>query len=153
MREFSWQFSWKSTCEENTRRLVWNGRQPGTQLVVSWQESCTGNCDSMIWVREAGKSPSVEAVDRERLVENVIRLRMRTLVCACQWSLKCGSEWCIQMVNKSNSSNPYPVHSHKLLNMWQYVIINSLLLYITLHYMSERYDSTTVKGYYWPKWV
>jgi hypothetical protein len=27
------QFIWKSACEEKTRRLVWNGRQPGTQLV------------------------------------------------------------------------------------------------------------------------
>jgi hypothetical protein len=31
--------SWKSACEEKTRRLVWNGRQPGTQLVEGWQLS------------------------------------------------------------------------------------------------------------------
>jgi hypothetical protein len=31
---------WKSACEEKTRRLVWKGRQPGTQLVVSsaWED-------------------------------------------------------------------------------------------------------------------
>jgi hypothetical protein len=34
MRTPGWlrQFSWKSACEEKTRRLVWNGHQPKTQL-------------------------------------------------------------------------------------------------------------------------
>jgi hypothetical protein len=32
VREFSCQFSWKSACEEKTRRLMQNGRQPGTHL-------------------------------------------------------------------------------------------------------------------------
>jgi hypothetical protein len=31
--QFSRVVSWKSASEENIRRLVWNGRQPGTQLV------------------------------------------------------------------------------------------------------------------------
>jgi hypothetical protein len=33
--------------------------------------------------------------------------RLRTLVCVCQWSVKCSSEWCMQVVNKSNS----PIHT------------------------------------------
>jgi hypothetical protein len=28
--------------------------------------------------------------------------RLRTLVCLCQCSVKCSSEWCIQVVNKIN---------------------------------------------------
>jgi hypothetical protein len=39
LREVTWSswlvsslVSWKSACEEKTRRLVWNGCQPGTQL-------------------------------------------------------------------------------------------------------------------------
>jgi hypothetical protein len=62
--------------EEKTRRFVWNGRQPGTQLVeLSWQELCTGCCDKRTWAWEAEESPSVEAVARKRLVETVIDWR------------------------------------------------------------------------------
>jgi hypothetical protein len=31
--------SWKSAFEEKTRRLPWNGRQPGTDLLDGWQLS------------------------------------------------------------------------------------------------------------------
>jgi hypothetical protein len=48
--------------------------------------------------------------------------RLRTLVCVCQWSVKCSFEECIQVVNKSNSSNPYPVYSHTPLNTWEYIV-------------------------------
>jgi hypothetical protein len=34
------EFSWKLACENQTRRLAWNGCQPGTQF--SWQEFCMG---------------------------------------------------------------------------------------------------------------
>jgi hypothetical protein len=56
------EFSWKSTFEEKTRRLVWNGRQPGTQLVHL-------PVDKRIWVQEAEESASVEAVAKKRIVE------------------------------------------------------------------------------------
>jgi hypothetical protein len=42
--------------------------------------------------------------------------RQRTLV--CHWTVKCSSEGCIhiQVVNKSNSCNPYSIYSHAPLN-------------------------------------
>jgi hypothetical protein len=66
------EFSWKSTCDERTRGLVWNGSQPGTQLVVSWQELATGGCDKGTWVRETEESLLLEAVASKRLAEPVI---------------------------------------------------------------------------------
>jgi hypothetical protein len=65
-----------SACEEKTRRLVWNGRQPGTQLVeLSVDiEFPTGDCDKRTWARENEESLSVEAVARKRLVETVTDL-------------------------------------------------------------------------------
>jgi hypothetical protein len=35
----SWSISWKSACKVKIWRLLWNGSQPGTQLVQGWQLS------------------------------------------------------------------------------------------------------------------
>jgi hypothetical protein len=55
-----WAASWKSACEEKTRRLVWNGRQSGTQLVQlsvdSWQDFSTGGCAKKTWTRQVEES-------------------------------------------------------------------------------------------------
>jgi hypothetical protein len=119
-RPAEWQFSWTSACEERTKRLVWNGRQPGTQLVeLSVDKSSVRPAVTRRpeW-GEAEESPSVEAIDRKRLVETN---RLRTLVCMCQWIVKCSAEWCIQVVNKFNS---HPVcshtHTHTHINTWRY---------------------------------
>jgi hypothetical protein len=37
-RQFSWSIvGWKSASGEKTRRLMWNGCQPGTQSVENWE--------------------------------------------------------------------------------------------------------------------
>jgi hypothetical protein len=83
-------------------------------------------------VQVAEESPSVEAVAREQLVATVTDGGHYSVSVIC----KCSSEWCIKkVVNKLNSSNPYPVSSHTTLNTWQYVVTNSLLLYI--HYVAS----------------
>jgi hypothetical protein len=90
------------TVYEKTRRLVSNGRQPGTQLVEGcpltrdlhgclWQEDLTVGS----WWLSLGRNSCQETASGDRN-------RLRTLVCVCQWSVKCSSEWCIQVVNKSN---------------------------------------------------
>jgi hypothetical protein len=42
--------SWKWACEEKSRWLVWNGRQPGTQLDEGWQFN--GILYGMLWRKE-----------------------------------------------------------------------------------------------------
>jgi hypothetical protein len=56
------------------RRLVWNGRQPGTQLAELSvdKKSAKDGCDNGTWAREAEEYPSVEAAAMKRLVETVI---------------------------------------------------------------------------------
>jgi hypothetical protein len=64
----SWQrVSWTSACEEKTRRLVWNGRQPSSCQMR--QEFCKGDYEDRTWGRETEKSPLLEAFVRERLVK------------------------------------------------------------------------------------
>jgi hypothetical protein len=59
--------SWKSACEEKTRRLVWNGRQHDScQLRV---EFCKGGSEDRTWAHEAEESALLEAVAREQLVK------------------------------------------------------------------------------------
>jgi hypothetical protein len=48
VREFSWQFSWKSACEEKIRRLV--------SSVVSSQQFYVGGFDKRTWAGEAMKA-------------------------------------------------------------------------------------------------
>jgi hypothetical protein len=45
---------------------------------------------------------------------------LRTLVCVCQWSVKCNSEWCTQVVNISNSPIQTPPIV-ALLKTWRYI--------------------------------
>jgi hypothetical protein len=74
------EFSWRSACEEETRRLVWNGCQPETQLVGLSvdKEFCKGGSERNTWVRKAEESPSVDAIGWKMLVETN---RLRTLFC------------------------------------------------------------------------
>jgi hypothetical protein len=52
------QLSWKSDCEEKTRSLVWNGRQPGTHLVeLSVDKSSARASVTKGPEREAKESP------------------------------------------------------------------------------------------------
>jgi hypothetical protein len=107
VREFSCQFNWKSTCEEKNRWLVWNGQQPGIQLVEGWQLRRV--LHGRLW-QENLWAESWISLGRSRCQETAIGdcNRLRTLVCVCQWSIKCSSKWCIQVVNKSNiQSIPY----------------------------------------------
>jgi hypothetical protein len=77
VREFGCQLSvviWKSACDEKTRRLVCNGRQPGIQLV---EFSVDKNSVRTAVTRgpEHGKLTNlhcVKSVARKRLVEDVI---------------------------------------------------------------------------------
>jgi hypothetical protein len=95
--------SWKSACEEKTRSLVWNGRQPGTQLIELSVERqfCTGvvtrcpECRRWRISLGRGRCQNTASGDCNRL---------KTLVCALQWSVKCSSRWCTQGVNKSSLS-------------------------------------------------
>jgi hypothetical protein len=50
--------------------------------------------------------------------------RLRTLVRVCQWSVKWtrSSEWCMQVVNKYNSYNRYPIYSHAPLKLVKIMI-------------------------------
>jgi hypothetical protein len=101
LSEVTWS-SWLLSCQVEVslwREGVYEmATNLGSSWVVSWQEVCTGSCDNMTWVQEAEESPSVEAVARKWLVETVIE---DSSLCVCQWSVKCSSEWCVQVVNKS----------------------------------------------------
>jgi hypothetical protein len=57
------------------------------------------------WLPKLKNPHCVESVARKRLVETNWP---RTLVCVYQWTVKYSSEWCIQEVNKSNSTTPTP---------------------------------------------
>jgi hypothetical protein len=123
--------SWKSACEEKTMRLVWNGRQPGTQSVEFWQFSWAlqGRLrrDGAIvqltrvqlrdirravttWAREAEKSPQLEAVTRERQFKKQQAVKWPSEWCSDLWIVEiinsavitCSSECCVQVVSKSN---------------------------------------------------
>jgi hypothetical protein len=103
---------------------VWNGRQPGTQLVEL----------------SVDKSSARAAVTRGpecKKVKNLHRWshcqeegsgdcnKLRTLVCVCQWSVKCSSEWYIQGVNKSSSQ----IHSSSIVThtfTWQHHAIYAI---------------------------
>jgi hypothetical protein len=93
--------SWKSVCEEKTRRLVWNGRQIGTQLVELTVDKSSAQ---QLWQEELSAGRWRISLGRSRFQETASGdcNRLRTLVCVCQWSVKCSSEWCTYVVNKSN---------------------------------------------------
>jgi hypothetical protein len=65
--------SWQSACEEKTRKLLWNGHQPRTQLVEVPVEKVL---HGWLWQEDqsAGswKVPTGKAVARKQLVEIVI---------------------------------------------------------------------------------
>jgi hypothetical protein len=94
--------SWKSACEEKTMRLVWNGHQPRTQLVEGCQ--LTRVVHRWLWQEDLTVGSWRISLSRSRCQETASGdcNRLRTLVCVCQWSVKCTSEWCIQVVIKSN---------------------------------------------------
>jgi hypothetical protein len=108
-------FSWKSACEEKTMRLVWNGRQPGTQLaevdswvklsrkaekrwhyswVDKWQEFRCGVLTSGRWHHHGRWRISI-ARSRYQETASGDCNRLKTLVCVYQWSVKCSYKWCI----------------------------------------------------------
>jgi hypothetical protein len=47
--------------------------------------------------------------------------RLKTLVCVCQWTVKCSSEWCIQVANKSNIQSIPRLESRSSIT-WQYAL-------------------------------
>jgi hypothetical protein len=79
--EDNWGYpvSWKSACEEKTRKLASNGRPTGgyqfssvreiVNKIYLGQEFYSGVCLDWTWRREAEESPLLEAVARERLVK------------------------------------------------------------------------------------
>jgi hypothetical protein len=77
--------SWKSACEEKTRWLVWNGRQPATQ---SAEKSS---------VREAGKK---RVSCRSAAVKR--RLYMWYLECIIQWD--CYTSFCAKILCHETAS-------------------------------------------------
>jgi hypothetical protein len=73
-----------------------------------WQENLSaGN-----WRNSLGRSRCQETASGDCN-------RPRTLVCVCHWSVKCSSEWCIQVVNKSNIQSMSRLYSHAP-KSWQY---------------------------------
>jgi hypothetical protein len=51
--------------------------------------------------------------------------RLRTLVCVCQWSLKCSHESWVYKRSINRVTNPNPVNSHTLTrdDIWMYILI------------------------------
>jgi hypothetical protein len=102
--------SWKSACVQKTRMLVWNGRQPGTQLVVSWQRVLLGR----LWQEDLSEGSWRISLGRSRCQDSASRdcNKPYSRICVCQWSVNCSSEWCKQMVNKSNIQSPLSIVTH-----------------------------------------
>jgi hypothetical protein len=90
------EFSWKTACEEKTKRLGWNGPHSGPQLVELSSDKSSAR---RLWQEEltAGRCTfgSVKSVARKRLVHTVID-------CVCQWSVVCSYERCTHAADKSN---------------------------------------------------
>jgi hypothetical protein len=60
------QFSWKSECEEETKRLVWNGRQPGPPDQLTFDRRSVRYLST-----EAEEEPLITSVTKQRLVKTV----------------------------------------------------------------------------------
>jgi hypothetical protein len=89
--------------------VKWTPAWDPVSWFVSWQSVLHGrlwqeNLDAVSWRISLCRSRCQETASGDCN-------RLRSLVCVCQWSVKCSSEWCIQVVNKS-ISNPHPVYSH-----------------------------------------
>jgi hypothetical protein len=101
--------SWKSVCEEKTRGLVWNGFQPGTQLVELSVDKTSARAAVARGPECGSWRISVEAVARKRLVETLMDWERWSV---WQWSVKCSSEQSIQMTNKSIKQSIPRLQSH-----------------------------------------
>jgi hypothetical protein len=82
---FSWQFSWCRSVEE-----------------LSWKFSCGVLTCGQRRDHGSWRISTVRSRWQETASEECNRLR--ALVCMCQWSMKCASEWCIQVISKTNKT-------------------------------------------------
>jgi hypothetical protein len=89
-------FSWKSLCEEREQE---GGVKWPSACVVSWQA-----LHGRLWQKNQGAVRWRISLGRSRCQETASGgcNRLSTLVCVCQWSVKCSSWLCIQVGNKSN---------------------------------------------------
>jgi hypothetical protein len=102
VREFSCHLKDSLWREDKEVGVKWPPAWDPLSWVVSSVDRSSAQAAVTTWAWEAEESLSVEAVARKRRVETN---RLWTLICICQWSVKfvkCSSEWCIQVVNKSN---------------------------------------------------
>jgi hypothetical protein len=133
-RQLRWPIvSWKSAYEEKTRRLVWNGRQPGTQLVegsqFSWPLQGRLRRDGAVveltvdrrW-RERGKLRNLHC-EKPLLGNGCWRQQAGRSLSGC-----CDDLWIVELLNGAviirssinQFANPYPVYSHTP-NTWKYI--------------------------------
>jgi hypothetical protein len=103
LSEVTWS-SWlvsESAYEEKTRRLVWNGREPGTQLI---ELSVDKVLHGRLWQKDLSAENWYISTILKSVCQETASGRcntLRTLVCVCHWYMQCSSEWCIQV-----ASNP-----------------------------------------------
>jgi hypothetical protein len=124
--------SLKSTCEQTTRRLVWNGRQP--RIYYKRIEFCTGHCEDRTWTREAEESPLSEAVAREGLMKTQQAGKSLSWCYGDSLSVEisggaviiCNSESCVYKRSINPFTNPYAICSTTF-ESWQYEILCSLI--------------------------
>jgi hypothetical protein len=114
-REFSCQLSWKSPYEEMTRRLMWNGRQPGTQLAeLPWV------LHGRLWEDDQRTGRWIIFLRRSHCQKTASGKcnKLNTLVCVGQWAVKCSTEWCVQMVNKLIRQSKPHLQSNSKINIF-----------------------------------
>jgi hypothetical protein len=95
------EFSWDSAVElRSSKSAVIRelGSARETEKMTLPVQMCSVNQRAAAWPPKLKYLHCVKSVARKRLMETVNRLR--TLVCMCQWIVKCSSEWCMQVVNK-----------------------------------------------------
>jgi hypothetical protein len=76
---------------------------------VSWVVGSQRVLYGRLWQEDLSTGSWRISVDRSLCQETASGdcNRLRTIICVCQWSVKCSSEWCIQVINKSiHQSNP-----------------------------------------------
>jgi hypothetical protein len=107
------------SMREKTRRLEWNGRQPGTQLV----ELSIDKSSAEAAVTRGPEYGKLKNLPRRSCCQEMASGdcdRLRTLVCLCQQSVNHSSEWCIQGINKHIHQSIPRLQSHTL-SMWQHI--------------------------------
>jgi hypothetical protein len=113
--------------------MNWSPAWDPVSLIVSWETVL----HERLWQEDLSDRNWIISLDRSCCQETASEdcNKLRTLVCVCQWSVKCSSELCIQVVSKSNSSKPHAVYCHIPPKSWQYQFIagTDILEHVKLH--------------------